>query len=120
MSKVVNSVNAFVSSSYDGFVQGLNITPAYNGRNFTDFQVNVENQTISCAPHQKIRSTLKQLSFSKSFLKVVNEMNNCFFIRNDVANTLTPVYITISDVSCVGMDILCSTTASGFQPQIIN
>ena len=120
MSKIVNSVNAFVSSSYDGYVQGLDITPAYNGNNFCDFQVNVENQTISCAPHQKIRCTLKDLSFSKSFLKIVNEMNNCFFVRNTSTNSLTPVLITLSDVVTVGMDILCTTNGSGFRPQVIN
>jgi hypothetical protein len=107
MSKVVNTINAFLATDYNGAVVDYSkqqIASTWNGPNFSDCDVGVNGNTISCGAHQRLRVTPVSLEFNKSLLTVINRGNNTFFVRNFVANTLTPIRLRFGNVSCVGTD----------------
>jgi len=107
MSKVISTTNCFLQTDFNGKVVDYKTTPAsqqksWVGNEFSKFQVNVSGATLACQAHQRIRATPMSIEFNKSWLTIVHPGNSVFFVKDRVANTLTPVEIPTGNVSCVG------------------
>lgn len=107
MSKVINTVNCFLQSDYNGRLVDYktnSVQRGWSGNDFTSYQVEVSGMTLSCQANQRIRATPMSIEFNKSVIPVVNNSNNVFFVADLVASppTLTPVRIPQGNVSCVG------------------